>query len=112
MAVTFLLGGDSTVVAGGSSVRTAGLFLRRDWNTDMQLPKSPDLRRSEFLAFVAGVASDAFRRHRFDLTLPIQDTFGDDGSVIGAADLPTDPDRFGNSRMFGGLQFLRFVVST
>ncbi|KAI6696441.1 hypothetical protein NL676_016560 [Syzygium grande] len=33
----------------------------------------------------------------FDLTLPMHETFGEDGSTAGGSDLPADPDHFGKN---------------
>lgn len=47
-------------------------------------------------------------RSRFDLTLPMQETLGEEGSMTGGSDL-TEPDRLGNNLVFPGF---RFFVST
>ncbi|KAL2521092.1 Uncharacterized protein Fot_25015 [Forsythia ovata] len=46
------------------------------------------------------------RRLRLDQTLPIQETFGEDGSASAIVDFPTETDRFGNSLVLSSLQLL------
>lgn len=88
-----------------------------------KLAKNPFFCFSTDLSFavVASSASDEwwwlllfFCRFRsfFDLTFPIHDTLGEEGSIIDETDFPPDPDRFGNNRMFPDLQWRRFFAST
>ena len=94
------------------------LLLRLDRNIDSNREQNPDLRfsplllrdlSSEFFSHFFDFSDDRrLRDLRFDLTLHIQDTFGDDGSVT-EADFNVDSDLFaGKSLMFAGLQVRRF----
>ena len=88
-----------------------------------KLAKNPFFCFSTDFSFAVAVSSVSdewwwlllfFWRFRsfFDLTFPIHDTLGEEGSIIDETDFPTDPDRFGNNRMFPDLQLRRFFAST
>uniref|UniRef100_A0A0A0LE17 Uncharacterized protein n=1 Tax=Cucumis sativus TaxID=3659 RepID=A0A0A0LE17_CUCSA len=51
-------------------------------------------------------------RSRFDLTLPIHETFGDEGSTSAESDFSEDPDCLGNSLVFPDFAFRRLFEST
>lgn len=116
LAVALFLGGDSAC----GSLNLCSVFSREpDRKIARKLAKNPVFRFAKDCSFFATVSEDdrcrflnLRLRSLFDLTLPIHETFGDDGSTSGASDFPTDPDLFGNKRAFPGLQTRRFLAST
>jgi hypothetical protein len=113
--VALNLGGDSVF---GALILDA--LFSREWNRKIArtVANNPVFRFGACFSFSGSLSEDICRlfilrcRSRFDLTLPIHETFGEDGSTSGASDLPTDPDRFGNNRVFPGLPFRRLFAST
>jgi hypothetical protein len=114
--VALNLGGDSVF---GAPILDALFPPERDRKIARTVANNPVFRFGAGFSFSGSRSEDICRlfilrcRSRFDLTLPIQETFGDDGSTSGASDLLTDPDRFGgNNQVFPGLPFRRFFAST
>lgn len=105
LTVTLLLGGGGDSTSGGSTVSMTAFDFRSDRNIAVKHPQNQVLFRPPPLLDFS-TEFDDLRRFLLDRTLPIHETFGDEGS-----DFPIDWDRFGNSRMLAGLYFLRFGVS-
>lgn len=61
--------------------------------------------------FGLGAFLPGFHRQRLDLTLPIQETLGEDGSADRSENLPPDPNRFGKNWVLPGLTVRRFLGS-
>lgn len=125
LAVKLFLGDDCF---GGSGTPLIGFARPPVRNIDLRFFQNPpflcfpdfDLIIFASAAAVAISAGDFIDRCRFlnrrlrsffDLTLPIQETFGDDGSAIGTADFPVGSVRFRNSRVFDARQFRRIFAS-
>lgn len=86
-----------------------------DRNKDRRRDKSPAFLLPAGLALTGSGSTDLDRcrllslrlRSFLDLTRPMHDTLGEEGSIMGGSDFPVDPERLGNSRAFPVLQLLR-----
>jgi hypothetical protein len=118
IALAHCRGGDSDNSVCRASWISDVLFFRLwEWKIARKLARNPFFRLSTGFALSLAGSDDLCRfflerrfRSLFDLTRPMHETFGDDGSTIGPSDFPTDPERFGN-RWIPALQYLRFFAS-
>lgn len=107
-------------VARRSVFFRSDLSFRPDRKIERKLSKKPYFFPFLFGFSLASVLGEDFRellnlrfRSRLDLTLPMQETLGEDGSTSPDSDFPTETLRFGNSLMLLGLLWLRrFLAST
>lgn len=88
---------------------------------ERKLEKSPAFLRPAGLGLAAARSMDwdrwrllclRLRSFFLDLTRPMQETLGEDGSITRGPDFPVDPDGLGNNRVFPGLAFFRFFSPT